>query len=389
MTRESSQPPSDANAPHPMLEGRLDATFLEAVQGAADRHGTALGDGQHSPPEAICRRVMEELGETGVLSQILQGPWPHLRLCVARHVFAHVHPTLDLLLAMQALSFHALQRGKTPECVRWREALLHGTSLGTFAITEPHAGTDLGALSSRADPTRDGRYRLNGKKTFITHAQLADVAVVFAKAQVSDGSLLTAFVVPMDREGVEVEPFEVLGLHPIGELRFKDVDVPASHRVGQEGDGRRIASRTLLSARPTVGAAALGFGRRAMTDAVHYVTHRQQFGQPLADLQAVQLAVSQMACDLESAWGVVLQGAVMLDRRVPRAERTLFSSMAKLQGTEAGQRIVDTAVQLCGGQGVRTTERVAQLYAHIRSLRIYEGANEIHRLLVGRAVLQS
>jgi acyl-CoA dehydrogenase len=224
--------------------------------------------------------------------------------------------------------------------------------------------------------------------------------VFAATAEAGARRRLTAFVVPADARGVSTTPMQVLGGHPIGALELRSARIPASHRIAEEGDGLAVALETLHKFRPTVGAAALGFGQRALDETVARVKTRKQFGAPLAELQAVQLAVADMGCDLEPARLLVYRAAAHADlahqlraehgeeSKDQRSRTARFGSMAKLAATEAAFRVIDRAVQLHGGRGVLSGTIVARLYEDVRALRIYEGASDVQRLLIARELLR-
>jgi acyl-CoA dehydrogenase len=199
---------------------------------------------------------------------------------------------------------------------------------------------------------------------------------------------LSAFAIPADAPGLSVRQFAVLGSHPIGELRLDAVRIPKSARIGDEGGGMAIALGALATFRPSVGAAAVGFASRALDESIHHVRERRQFGGPLADLQGVQLSIAEMACDVDASRLLVLRAAAASDAGAARGVVVKTGSMAKLFATEAAQRVIDRAVQLHGARGVLEGSVVARLYQCVRALRIYEGTNDIQRLLVARELLR-
>lgn len=352
--------------------------------------------------------IVRLLGARGLLGLTvpaeLGGTYEHVgsvALCLARERLGHASPLVELAFAMQGLgSYPIVARGSSELRAAWLPRVAAGEAVAAFALTEAEAGSDLGGIATTA--TREGEgYVLEGEKVFISNAGIADFYTVFA-ATAPPGAprRLSAFVVPAASDGVRTRPMHVLGGHPIGALELRSVRVPASHRIAEEGDGLAVALETLHKFRPTVGAAALGFAQRALDETIAHVKARRQFGAPLAELQAVQLAVADMACDLEPARLLVYRAAAHADvaqklraetgAEAPgqRARAARQGSMAKLAATEAAFRVVDRAVQLHGGRGVQSGTMVARLYEDVRALRIYEGASDVQRLLIARELLR-
>lgn len=343
-----------------------------------------------SDPPAGLVALVKRLGERGLLELVAptRGDPSSRALCLARERLAYFSPLADLAFTMQGLGSLAIARAGGEEARKWLPRITTGEAVAAFALTEPDAGSDLGSLRTRARED-GGSYLLNGHKTLISNAGIASLYTVFAVTDdASPKRRLSAFLVPANARGVEVRPLRVLGGHPIGEVILKDVQVPASHRLGAEGDGMSLALATLTRFRPTVGAAALGMAQRALDEAVHHVKHRVQFEKSLAEQPVVQSMIADMACDVEAARLLVYRAAFTADDPdATRQEIAHQASVAKLVATEAAQRVVDTAVQLHGGRGVLADGIVARLYEDVRSLRIYEGATEIQRLLVARELL--
>jgi acyl-CoA dehydrogenase len=258
-------------------------------------------------------------------------------------------------------------------------AFARGERIAAFALTEPDAGSDVASIKTRATATADG-YRLDGDKLFISNLTIADQATVFAA---TDGGM-AAFWVPLDAPGITIKPMQPTAPHSIGALELRGVSVPASARVGEVGQGMKLAMRTLDAFRVSVGAAAVGMARRAMDEAIKFVTQRVQFGKLLSDQQLVQAHIADMAVDLDAARLLVLRAAHRKDTTDERV--TTEVSIAKLGATEAAQRVIDRAVQLLGGRGVMADHVVEHLYRAIRPLRIYEGTSEIQRTIIGRAL---
>ncbi len=263
-------------------------------------------------------------------------------------------------------------------------AFSRGTRIAAFALTEPEAGSDVASIATRAEPCDEG-YRLDGEKLFISNLGIADYATVFATLDPALGTAgLTAFWVPLDLPGVRIRPLTAMAPHPIGALELRGVVVPHEARIGDNGQGMKIAMRTLDAFRVSVGAAAVGMARRALDETLRFVTQRTQFGRKLAEQQLVQAHLADMAVDLDAARLLVYRAAYLKDTIDTRV--TTEVSIAKLGATEAAQRVIDRAVQLFGGRGVMAGSIVEHLYRAIRPLRIYEGTSEIQRTIIGRAL---
>jgi acyl-CoA dehydrogenase len=328
------------------------------------------------------RALVRALGETGVADVVVAEPFDVRGLCLAREMTGWASPTADGILAVQGLSHDALRRTGHPEAARIVAGVRRGDAIGAFALTEPGAGSDVAAVATRA--TRDGDHvRLDGTKTFISNAGIATHYTVFATLDPAAGRKgLTAYLVPADAPGLTVEP-QPIGDHPIGTVRFAGVRIPASARIGGDGEGFALAMQSLDRFRVSVGAAAVGMARRALHEARVHVMTRVQFGQKLAEQPLVQATLADLATELDAARLLVLRAAAALDAG---ARATTEVSMAKYYATEAAQRIVDGAVQLFGGLGCVEGNVAHDLYRAIRPLRIYEGTSEIQRLIIGRAL---
>lgn len=381
---------------HPALE-YLDDVDLDAgwrAPGDVAAEGAALHETHPDGGEAL-RAMVRFLGERGVLSLLANaddgGRFEKVRwrsVCLARERLGHASPLLELAFTMQGLGSYPITLGGD-EALRRRylPKVVSGEWVAGFAITEPDAGSDLSRIATTA--RRDGAsYVLEGHKTFISNATVGDVFTVFAATKPrGERGRITGFVVRGDAENLERVPQNVLGGHPIGELKMHGVRVPVADVIGAEGKGLRAALGTLHRFRMTVGAAALGFGQRALDEALAHTKAREQFDAPLAELQAVQMSLADMACDLEAARLLVYRAAKRADEGAGREAEAYAGSMAKLMATEAAFRVVDRAVQLHGGRGVLADGIVAQLYQDVRSLRIYEGASDIQRVLIARHLL--
>jgi len=308
-------------------------------------------------------------------------------LCVIREELASHAALADVMFGVQALgSYPIVIAGTEEQKKKYLPTLASAESLAAFALTEPEAGSDAAAISTEAHRVNGG-YRLHGVKRFISNAGIAQIYVVFASTTPGAKTKgISAFIVPADTPGVTVkEKTRLLSPHPIGVLDFDDCFVPQQQRLGSEGDGLNIAYRTLDTLRSTVGAAAVGFARRALAEAISYSQRRRQFGRAISEFQGIQFKIAEMAADLEAARLLVYQAAWAHDMHDP--ELPLKSSIAKLFATEAAQRIVDQALQIHGGNGVVAGHIMERLYRDVRALRIYEGSSEIQKLVIAKNLI--
>lgn len=307
-------------------------------------------------------------------------------LAVIRAALGYRSSLADTMFAMQGLGSYPVTLAGSDEQKR---ALLpdvaSGRAICAFAITEPEAGSDVSAVSTRAVRDR-GDYVLDGTKCFISNAGIATSYVLFARTSDDKHRGLSAFLVDGAAAGLTVEPTALIAPHPIGVVKLRGVRVPASARLGEEGDGFRLAMETLDFFRTSVGAAALGMAARARDEAIARVRARRQFGKPLAEHQATQLAVADMALDVATANLLVFSAAHAVDTGAPG---TRGAALAKLHATEAAQRVIDRALQLFGGQGVVAGAITERLYREVRALRIYEGTSEIQKLVIARSYLRN
>ncbi|MEZ4335275.1 MAG: acyl-CoA dehydrogenase family protein [Sandaracinaceae bacterium] len=377
--------PSDGVLERAFLDDAVIAAGWDAAGALADE-GAALEEGE-APGPALARMV-RFLGERGLLSLMVGAPsWR--AVCLARERLGYASPLLELAFTMQGLgSYPITLGGSDDQKARHLTGVEDGTSVAAFGLTEPEAGSDVAGLSTTA--RRDGdAYVLDGHKVLISNAPVADVFTIFAAtAPAGAPRRVSAFVVRADTPGVSTVSTKVLGGHPIGEVRLEGARVDIADRLGDEGDGMRLALGTLHRFRTTVGAAALGFAQRALDETVRHVKARRQFGAPLAALQAVQMGLADMACATEAARLLVYRAAALADRGdAGREAEARAGSMAKLVATENAFRVIDQAVQLHGGRGVMASSMVARLYEDVRALRIYEGASDVQRLLVARHLL--
>jgi acyl-CoA dehydrogenase len=313
-------------------------------------------------------------------------------LCVVREALAYHSATADLAFTMQGLGTYALSQA-APEHVRdfWLGRARSGKSVAAFALTEAEAGSDVSNIQTEA--AREGdTYRIRGRKRFISNAGVADFYTVFARTgEREDGrALLSAFVVGARMPGFRVvERTPLIAPHPIGEIAFEDLRVPAEDRVGAEGEGFALAMQTLDMFRASVGAAACGMARRALDESLHHAKRRRQFGVTLAMQQLIQEKLAVMQTELDASRLLVYRAAFLKDAGAPRPQVTRAASQAKLYATEAAGRICDEAVQIHGGQGLVRGHPVERLYRDVRALRIYEGASEIQKLIIAREMLKA
>ncbi|WP_158818049.1 acyl-CoA dehydrogenase family protein [Methylocapsa sp. S129] len=349
----------------------------------------------HHDADAACRRLAPMLGAAGLLKHVAPGAYGGAReeidsrtLCLARETLAWHDGLADFSFAMQGLGSGAISlAGSEALKTRILPEVAKGRLITAFALSEPDAGSDVAAMACRA--TLDGdHYVLDGEKTWISNGGIADVYTVFARTGEAPGTRgISAFVVSADTPGFEIaERIEVIAPHPLARIRFRNCRVPMGNRLGEAGEGFKIAMRTLDIFRPSVAAAALGFARRAMDEALAHVRSRRMFGGTLADLQLTQAKLGDMATMIDAAALLTYRAAWRRD--VQKLPATREAAMAKMTATENAQWVIDQAVQLFGGRGVRSGEMIERLYREIRALRIYEGATEVQKLIVAREILK-
>ena len=345
----------------------------------------------HSDTDAACRALVSALGEAGFAahSAAFDGQLDVRSLCIIRETLARHDGLADFAFAMQGLGTGAITLfGSDAQKQEWLPLTRTGKAISAFALTEPASGSDV--ANSTMTATRDGDdYVLNGEKTWISNGGIADVYTLFTRTGEAPGAKgLSAFILPAGLPGFEVaERLETIAPHPLATLKFTDCRIPASAMLGAPGQGFRIAMSVLDVFRSTVAAAALGFARRALDEALSRVTSRQVQGAPLFDLQMVQGHIADMALDVDAAALLVYRAAWTKDSGAPRVTRE--AAMAKLFATDQAQKVIDRAVQLHGGEGVRSGATVEKLYREIRALRIYEGASDVQRVVIARQTLGS
>ena len=343
----------------------------------------------HTDVDGACRDLVRRLGGDGWLAHTAADAGDRLdvrTLCLIRETLARHDGLADFAFAMQGLGAGAITLFGTDAQRAWLDETRAGRAIAAFALSEPRSGSDVAGIETTATPTGDG-WRLDGEKTWISNGGIADLYVVFARTGEAPGARgLSAFVVPGDVDGLEVvERLETMAPHPLARLRFDGVSVPADALIGDAGAGFRIAMSVLDVFRASVGAAALGFARRALDESLARARDRVLFGAPLADLQMVQGHLADMALAVDSAALLVYRAAWTKDAGAARVTRE--AAMAKLFATDEAQKVIDAAVQLHGGDGVRVGSVVEQLYREIRALRIYEGASDVQKVVIARQVL--
>ncbi|WP_157014806.1 acyl-CoA dehydrogenase family protein [Mesorhizobium xinjiangense] len=346
----------------------------------------------HDDVDAACRDLVARLGRDGWLKPSAidpddPAPLDVRTLCLARETLARHDGLADFAFAMQGLGTGAISLFGSPEQRQWLKKTRAGQAISAFVLSEPRSGSDVANMDMTA--ARDGEdYVLSGEKTWISNGGIADVYTVFARTGEAPGAKgISAFIVPADTPGLEVaERLDVVAPHPLARLAFNAVRVPASAMIGKPGEGFRIAMSVLDVFRSTVGAAALGFARRALDESIARTGSRELFGAPLFDLQMVQGHIADMALDVDAAALLVYRAAWTKDSGAPRVTRE--AAMAKLFATDRAQEVIDKAVQLHGGDGVRKGHIMESLYREIRALRIYEGASDVQKIVIARQTMK-
>jgi len=352
-----------------------------------------LGAHHDADPAKACRAYVSQLGAAGWLKYTVPRAYGGAldafdvrSICLLRETFGYTSGLAEFALAMQGLGSGPIALfGSEALKKKYLPGVAAGTSIAAFAISEAGAGSDLGAMQTTA--RRDGAHMvINGQKTWISNAGIAGHYVVFCRWPEGGDRSFIALVVDAGTPGLEVSrPIEVIAPHPLGTLTFTDCRVPADAVIGEPGKGMRVALGTLDVFRTTVGAAALGFARRALDEAIRHVKDRIVFGKPLGEFQLTQARIADMATAIDAAALLVYRAAWTRDRGADRITRE--AAMAKLTATEMAQQVIDSAVQLLGARGVVAGEPVERLYREIRALRIYEGTTEIQKIVIAGQVL--
>jgi alkylation response protein AidB-like acyl-CoA dehydrogenase len=364
---------------HADLEAALDEWAAQHVRGV------------HSPDvDADCRRLVRLLGEGGWLRHAIGGDSRSIdtrAICLIRETLARHNGLADFAFAMQGLGSGAISLfGTDAQREHYLPRVARGEAIAAFALSEPDAGSDVAAMQCAAREDGDA-YVLDGEKTWISNGGIADFYVVFARTGEAPGARgISAFVVDAGTPGFEIaERIEVIAPHPLARLRFDGCRVPAAQRIGDAGQGFKVAMATLDVFRTSVAAAALGFARRAFDEALAHATHRKMFGQLLSDFQLTQARFAEMATSIDASALLTYRAAWQRDRG---GKVTKEAAMAKMTATESAQQVIDAAVQMFGGLGVTSGHPAEQLYREIRALRIYEGATEVQQLIIARELLR-
>ncbi|HUL90133.1 MAG TPA: acyl-CoA dehydrogenase family protein [Pseudolabrys sp.] len=374
----------------PFFEERHRA-LAERLESWAAEH---CGHVDHRNVDAVCRELVLKLGRDGWLKHSAPGDDPSEKidvrtLALIRETLARHSGLADFAFAMQGLGAGPISLfGTAAQKAQWLPKTRSGAAIAAFALSEPASGSDVANISTTARRDGDG-YALDGEKTWISNGGIADLYVVFARTGEARGAKgLSAFVVRGDNPGLLVaERIETIAPHPLARLAFKNCRVGAADLIGANGDGFKIAMATLDVFRTSVGAAALGFARRAFAETLKRAKSRELFGAPLSELQMVQGHVADMALEIDAAALLVYRAAWTKDTGAARVTRE--AAMAKLYATESAQRVIDAAVQIHGGDGVRAGHPVETLYREIRALRIYEGASDVQKIIIARSALSS
>jgi acyl-CoA dehydrogenase len=372
---------------HRRLAAELDAWAAENVRPLPEAHKETV--------DAACRELVGLLAAGGWLGYAVPAAYGGRRegldgrsLCLVRETLGYHNALADFAFAMQGLGSGAISLFGSEELKReYLPAVRAGEKVAAFALSEPEAGSDVAAMSTSARESGD-HYVLDGVKTWISNGGIADFYTVFARTGEAPGARgISAFVVDAGTPGLEVaERIPVIAPHPLATLRFEDCRVPKERMLGEPGRGFGLAMATLDVFRSTVGAAALGFARRALDEALERAAGRELFGAPMGELQLVQGKLAEMALGVDASALLVYRAAWTKDCVADRVTRE--AAMAKLHATETAQRVIDEAVQIFGGHGVTSGHPVERLYREIRALRIYEGASEVQKVIIARQALK-
>jgi len=389
-------PPSTAHLALPFFDEAHRALALGLLPWAADQQVDEHDD------RAACRDWVRRLGAGGWLRYCVPGSsggalerLDSRALVLLRETLAFHSPLADFAFAMQGLGSGAITlAGTSAQHAGYLEAVAKGSKIAAFALSEPEAGSDVGAMAMSVQATADG-WRLDGEKTWISNGGIADFYCVFAKTDPTAGTRgITAFIVDATAPGLDSSAhIEVMAPHPLATLRFDNCVVPREAQLGELNGGFKLAMRTLDIFRASVAGAALGMGRRALAEAVAHAKGRRMFGQTLADFQLTQAKLGEMAALIDSAALLTYRAAWMRDDAEQRGapavgDVSAAAAMAKMCATENASRVIDMALQMHGGLGVKVGTKIESLYRDIRSLRIYEGATEVQQLIIGKSVLR-
>jgi acyl-CoA dehydrogenase len=387
---------SSSHLDWPFLEPRHKTLATELDLWAGRALSDDLQDHSVRAVDDACRNLVRQLGEGGWLKYAIGGTAygasadaiDTRAVCLIRETLARHSGLADFAFAMQGLGSGAISIfGSPKQKGRYLPCVAKCTAIAAFAISEPDAGSDVAALQCAARKDGD-TYVINGEKTWISNGGIADFYVVFARTGEAAGAKgISAFIVDASAHGLEIaERIEVMAPHPLARLVFKDCRIPATQRLGESGQGFKIAMATLDIFRSSVAAAALGFARCALHEALSRSTSRKMFGQQLADFQLTQAKLAKMATDIDSAALLTYRAAWLKDMGLPVA---VEAAMAKMTATEIAQQAIDSAVQIFGALGVVSNQAVERLYREIRPLRIYEGATEVQQLIIARGIIKT
>ena len=368
-------------------------TIARALEAWAVEH---LAHGDESDVDAACRALVKLLGNSGWLHYAIAGTHyggvtdviDTRALCLIRETLAKHSGLADFAFAMQGLGSGAISLfGTSQQKHDYLPRVGRGEAIAAFALSEPDAGSDVAAMQCAARLEGD-HYVLNGEKTWISNGGIADFYVLFARTGEAPGARgISAFIVEATTPGFEIaERIELIAPHPLARLKLTDCRVPVNQRIGEAGQGFKVAMATLDVFRTSVAAAALGFARRALDEALERATTRRMFNQTLADFQLTQVKLAQMATDIDAAALLTYRAAWQRDQG---QNVTREAAMAKLTATENAQQVIDAALQMFGGLGVVSGQTVERLYREIRALRIYEGATEVQQMIIARELLRN
>ena len=370
------------NQSHNVLHSKLEAWALENLQNIS-----------HDNPDITCKSLVSKLGKAGFLKYSgisAEHPKVDVRsLCLIREILARHEGLADFAFAMQGLGSMPISLfGSAEQKNFWLPLVQSGEAISAFALTEPQSGSDVANIELEAKKERNG-YVLNGEKTWISNGGIADVYTVFARTGEGTGAKgLSAFIVSTETPGLIIsERIEAVSPHPLATLKFENLFLEADSMIGQPGEGFKIAMASLDNMRPTVGAAALGFARRAFDESLKRSQSRELFGAPLGNLQMVQGHLAEMSVDIDASALLIYRAAWAKDNGAERI--TKEAAMAKLYATDHAQLVIDKAVQIHGGDGVRKGHIIESLYREIRALRIYEGASDVQKIIIARDALAS
>lgn len=349
----------------------------------------------HGSVDLRCQELTRMLGEAGWLRYCVPAAYGGMfdeldsrSLCLMRQTLGYYDGLADFAFVMQGLGSGPISLfGSETLKQKYLPKVARGEMLAAFALSEPDAGSDVAAMTTRATRTASG-YRINGVKTWISNADIADFYTLFARVENDEAEGVTAFVVDANTPGLAVtERFDVCAPHPIGTLTFTDCDIAVEQRIGKPGQGFKVALQNLDVFRASVGAAALGFAEVALDMGIKRAASRPMFGATLADLQITQAAIGDMSTEIDAATLLVYRAA--WERDILKQRTTRSAAMAKLFATESAQRIIDRCVQLHGGLGVKVGHPMEMLYREIRALRIYEGATEVQQIVIARETMKN